>query len=129
MVDDSVAMLDAAQPPSESVVGDKKEKCDTCKFFVTQVAAWLRDPVRSQQPTDATHALCYMRTSLLLSAQIVRRTSLRNSIFASMFAAKVLQEMFCCVLARVFVPSINCQDMTDWLSALAPTVKLLFCMI
>ena len=49
MVDDSVAMLDAAKPTLESVVGDQEEKCDPCKCFVTQLGALLHDPVRSQQ--------------------------------------------------------------------------------
>ena len=46
MVDDSVAMLDAANPTLQSVVGDTDEKCDTCKLIVTQVATMLRNPVR-----------------------------------------------------------------------------------
>ena len=58
MVDDSAAMLDATNPTLESIVGDNEEKCDTCKLIVTQVAAMLRNPVRSQQHADTTHALC-----------------------------------------------------------------------
>ena len=50
MVDDSAAMLDAANPTLQSVVGDNEEKCDTCKLIVTQVATMLRNPVRTQQP-------------------------------------------------------------------------------
>ena len=68
MVDDSAAMLNAANPTLQSIVGDNEEKCDTCKLIVTQVAAMLRNPVRSQQHTDAMLALRYMRTSLLLFA-------------------------------------------------------------
>ena len=49
MVDDSAAMLDAANPTLQSVVGDNEEKCDTCKLIVTQVAAMLRNPVSIQQ--------------------------------------------------------------------------------
>ena len=49
MVDDSAAMLDAANPTLQSVVDDNEEKCDTCKLIVTQVAAMLRNPVSIQQ--------------------------------------------------------------------------------
>lgn len=57
MLDDSAAMLDAANPTLQSVVGDNEEKCDTCKLIVTQVATMLRNPVRSQQHPNTTHAL------------------------------------------------------------------------
>ena len=46
MLDDSAAMMDAANPTLKSVVGNGEEKCDTCKLIVTQVAAMLRNPVR-----------------------------------------------------------------------------------
>ena len=45
VLDDSAAMMDAANPTLKSSVGDGEEKCDTCKLIVTQVAAMLRNPV------------------------------------------------------------------------------------
>lgn len=48
MLDDSAAMMDAANPTLMSVVGDNEEKCDTCKLIVTQVATMLRNPVRNK---------------------------------------------------------------------------------
>lgn len=68
MVDDSTAMLDAANPTLKSIVGDNEEKCDTCKLIVTQVATMLRNPVRTQRHSYAGPAfhLYYVHTVLLL---------------------------------------------------------------
>ena len=63
MVEDSAAMLDAANPTLKAVVGDNEEKCDTCKLIVTQVATMLRNPVRRQRhcyACPAMHALLCM---------------------------------------------------------------------
>ena len=44
MLDDSAAMLKAANPGLQDVMGEGEE-CDTCKLIITQVAAMLRNPV------------------------------------------------------------------------------------